>query len=193
MPITLLGPSNYVSMPWKNGKGETLELNSEESDDDTGFLWRLSIASVVEEGLFSDFTDYQRILILLDGNGMTLDHKEKSPLITRYDYCEFKGETNTHATLHDGPITDFNIMCREGRYKARPPKIITDQKTDVASDAQHQFFYAAELPGKWWSADKPQPITIPSQHLLWISQCETDSAYAQGAGIIQIQIDSVLP
>ncbi|MDG1905027.1 MAG: HutD family protein [Arenicella sp.] len=199
MPITLLGPSDYVSMPWKNGKGETLELVSAKSADETGFLWRLSIASVVEDGLFSDFTGYERILILLDGNGMTLEHeagngrakaeKNVSALTKKYDYCNFAGESKTQATLHDGPITDFNIMCRRDRFSAPPPEFLDTKSLELTCSDGQYFFYASDSSARWSTSDQAQPQKIPSKHLLCVTHSKGLSLRVEGAGIVFIHLE----
>lgn len=55
MQATIITPSEFITMPWKNGLGETIELmvqGANEQDINQGFLWRLSIASVTEDGAF---------------------------------------------------------------------------------------------------------------------------------------------
>ena len=190
MSSTLLGPNDFVVMPWKNGNGSTTELICEQALDGSGFLWRLSIASVVEDGFFSDFGGYERTLILLSGNGLTLDHEKQARLINRYEFCEFSGGSKTHATLHDGPITDFNIMCREGRFRARPPKIVGDEKIEVVCDAEHQFFYAAET-GCSWSVEGSEQETMQIGSLLHVGTSTVESIWVTGPGLICIQVVAI--
>ncbi len=60
--ISILSPSDFVSMPWKTGLGHTVEILREDLPGDTGFAWRLSMADVTTDGAFSHFGGYDRTL-----------------------------------------------------------------------------------------------------------------------------------
>jgi environmental stress-induced protein Ves len=159
-------PSEYKNLRWKNGKGTTTELARE--DDESGeFRWRLSIAQVSENGLFSDFGGYHRSLLLLDGAGITLYHENvgQDELLCQFDIAHFDGKGPTRAELHDGPIVDFNVMTRQGACRA---KVYTELTTDqpamlVVSD--RLLIYAA---GQSLSINLPQGqrIDLAREHLL---------------------------
>ncbi|REG85057.1 HutD/Ves family protein [Marinomonas pollencensis] len=112
----LIEQKNYQRMPWKNGLGETLEIQRD--DDEQGLRFRISQASVADDGVFSDFSGLDRTLVLLTGNGMRLTHSNghnerlehslKNPL----DMARFTGGDRTYASLIKGPIEDLNIMVR---------------------------------------------------------------------------------
>ena len=76
--LEIIAPNNFCVIPWKNGKGETIELAINEGGTIDKFDWRLSIASVVENGFFSDFTGYYRHLALIKGNGVELEHNNQT-------------------------------------------------------------------------------------------------------------------
>ena len=121
MPITILKASNYKIMPWKNGNGVTTEIAvypPDASMDDFG--WRVSMASVTEDGAFSQFTGIDRVLTMLDGVGMTLTVEDlpKITLSIKDQPFAFPADSPCMSTLKDGPITDFNVMTRRGHYKA---------------------------------------------------------------------------
>ena len=61
--IRHLTPADYKSMPWANGKGTTVEMLKVE--DSGQLLWRLSRASVVENGDFSMFPGIVRNLTVI--------------------------------------------------------------------------------------------------------------------------------
>ena len=58
--IRHLTKADYRTMPWANGLGQTVEMIRVEGDQ--GLLWRLSMASVVEDGDFSIFPGIERNL-----------------------------------------------------------------------------------------------------------------------------------
>jgi environmental stress-induced protein Ves len=113
--LTQLKPADYKVMPWKNGGGSTTELMAETKAGVEGYDWRLSIASVAQSGPFSDFTGYDRSIMLVEGKGFTLDFAEAGThhLVRRFEPLRFDGAWRTHCTLIDGPVKDFNLIARK--------------------------------------------------------------------------------
>ena len=111
-PFKIYSPQSFQTLPWRNGLGSTVELLAETPNKNEAFSWRLSIASVANDGPFSDFSGYDRTLLLLEGSGITLNKPNGifKVLNSSLDYANFKGEDLIDATLHNGPIKDFNIM-----------------------------------------------------------------------------------
>ena len=111
-PFKIYSPQSFQTLPWRNGLGSTVELLAETPNKNEAFSWRLSIASVANDAPFSDFSGYDRTLLLLEGSGITLNKPNGifKVLNSSFDYANFKGEDLIDATLHNGPIKDFNIM-----------------------------------------------------------------------------------
>ena len=64
---------DYRVMPWKNGGGSTTELAIfPETAGMDHFVWRLSTATVAQDGAFSHFTQIDRSLAVLTGTGLVL-------------------------------------------------------------------------------------------------------------------------
>jgi len=112
MDYRIIKPDEYRTMPWKNGKGMTTELFVRNSSGSDKYIYRLSIAGITENGQFSDFSGYDRKLIMLEGKGIRLKHSggEKNSLFKASDIAEFSGDEVTHAELVNGPIRDFNVI-----------------------------------------------------------------------------------
>lgn len=114
----------YASLrptPWKNGGGATTELAvapaSAGFDD---FDWRVSLATITEDGPFSAFPGIDRSLALVDGEALLLDFGDTRIVLSPSDpIVEFAGEANVHATVNAQHTTDFNVMTRRGRYRHR--------------------------------------------------------------------------
>lgn len=120
--VIIIKQAEYQRMPWKNGLGETLEI--QRNEDENGLRFRISQASVVEDGVFSDFSGLHRTLVLLSGEGMSLEHKSGSKrqlntLNKPLDMARFSGGDETHATLKNGKIEDLNIMVRDTDTQAK--------------------------------------------------------------------------
>jgi hypothetical protein len=111
MKFQHLTTAHYERMPWKNGQGSTTQLISDPAPDG-GFNWRLSIAEVGQSGPFSDFTGYDRIITLIDGNGMvlTFNGSMERRIDQRFEPLPFNGNWQTECRLIDGPLRDFNLM-----------------------------------------------------------------------------------
>lgn len=115
MTISLIRWDDHELVPWKNGLGMTREVANAHEADGT-MLWRVSLATVDRDGPFSDFTGYRRIIMLLEGNGMTLDFGKhgRAEMDAPFVPVPFDGAWPTTATLHDGPTRDLNVVTRAG-------------------------------------------------------------------------------
>ena len=101
---TILGPDTFHAMPWRNGLGTTIELLKQDLPQGEGFAWRLSMADVTTDGEFSNFSGYDRTLLLLDGNGLMLDCAGvRQRLDKPLQAARFRGEDSTFAILPDDP------------------------------------------------------------------------------------------
>jgi uncharacterized protein len=120
--MRILRASDHKRMPWKNGKGETVEIAvfPEGAGVDT-FDWRISMAPVVSDGPFSVFPGIDRTLSILTGDGMMLSVEGMAPTVLGRKSVpfSFSGDAKTEAVLQAGPITDLNVMTRRGRFSHR--------------------------------------------------------------------------
>lgn len=106
------------AVPWKNGGGSTTTIAIGPPDagfDD--FDWRVSLATIAEDGPFSRFPGVDRTLALVDGHGMTLDIDggERVIICESGPVLAFDGDSEVVAKLNRGPTTDFNVMTRGER------------------------------------------------------------------------------
>ena len=118
--LKVLRAEGYPRMPWKNGGGSTEEITRDAGAGLEGFGWRLSIADIAESGGFSSFSGYQRVITVLQGDGMTLcvDGEDTRPLLP-LDPFAFSGKSQVYCTLLGGAIRDFNLIYAPQRYSAR--------------------------------------------------------------------------
>ncbi|ARO33174.1 protein HutD (plasmid) [Rhizobium sp. NXC14] len=113
--MRILRAGDHKRMPWKNGKGETVEIAvSPPGAPIDDFDWRISMAAVAEDGPFSIFPGIDRTLAVLDGNGMVLeiDGSAAVLLTTQTTPLAFPADVPVTARLEDGAITDLNVMTR---------------------------------------------------------------------------------
>lgn len=117
MATTILSPDSAVRMPWKNGRGSTLELASDAAPG-RQWTWRLSIADVPESGPFSRFEGCDRHILCLEGMGMRL-HVDGVERCVPHEGSglHFSGDADTSATLDDGACRDANLMLRRDTWR----------------------------------------------------------------------------
>jgi environmental stress-induced protein Ves len=109
--MRVIRPPEYRIVPWKNGGGVTTEIFA--SPPAGNFDWRVSIATVKEDGPFSIFIGYERHIMTLAGEGMRLEVEGRG----RFDLEPFKpfsfsGDLRVSGSLLNGPVLDFNLMVR---------------------------------------------------------------------------------
>ncbi|MQP67284.1 HutD family protein [Niveispirillum sp. SYP-B3756] len=108
-----LKAADYRRTPWKNGGGVTAEIAvfpAAAGLDDFG--WRLSMAAVAADGPFSTFPSIDRTLTVLSGRLALNGH----PLGPKDPPFAFDGDMAVDASLMDGPVTDLNVMTRQGHF-----------------------------------------------------------------------------
>jgi uncharacterized protein len=175
-------------MPWRNGLGTTVELAREDLADGSGFAWRLSMADVTSDGEFSNFSGYDRCLLLLEGNGLTLDcagsvQRLEHPM----EAARFRGEDPTFATLHHGPVRDFNIMTLRRHCSARVDSQAHARSASIEVDADLLLIYAVDADLQLDSADSGE-LQVPARHLLVIRQPVSKTLHCDASGFIATQV-----
>lgn len=108
----------YRRMRWKNNLGWTREIHREPDTDD--YDWRVSIAEIDHDCAFSAFPGHDRVLVLLEGNGMRLDfaNGDTAELLPPRARVAFRGEDELSCALIDGPTRDFNLIWKRERMQA---------------------------------------------------------------------------
>ena len=191
MAITIISPQDYKIIPWKNGLGETTELAINTGGCLSSFDWRLSIATVAEDGVFSDFSGYARHLVLISGRGIHLEHRHNNKidkvdqLDNVLDMASFDGANKTFGRLTSGLIKDFNIMTKNGLYQAIVKRYIEHQTIVLAIKKQY-FVYG--LKGDTQITFNNKAITLPMGHLLNVAQTNADEIILEGSSLIVIQL-----
>lgn len=147
--------------PWKNGGGSTRQLLISPAGaglDD--FDYRLSLASVASDGPFSRFDGVDRQLLILQGAGLELelDGRDSLRLTPGGAPLAFAGETPAQSRLLDGPLTDFNVMTRRGRYQSRLDYLTVDDALELQSNAELSLLLALEDGAQLLQNGHPLPL-----------------------------------
>ncbi|QIK80270.1 HutD family protein [Lysobacter sp. HDW10] len=103
---------------WKNGAGTTREIAREGECD--AWQWRISIADVVAEAPFSSFPGVDRILVLLEGEGiaLTFEDGQRMDVLPPFGSARFAGEAALVGTPVSGATRDFNLMWQRSQVSA---------------------------------------------------------------------------
>lgn len=187
MSINIISPEQFNTVAWKNGLGQTTELAINEGGTLSDFDWRLSIASVTEDGIFSDFSGYDRHLVLISGQGIRLTHDDEKvdELTQQLDMAIFDGGSKTYGKLSAGTIEDFNIMTKSGAYQADIMRY-RDQQT-IKLKAKTQYFVYTLSTNSLITFGKNE-IVLPAQHLLSVANTNTNEILLHGETLIVIQL-----
>ena len=152
--IRHLTPADYTVMPWANGKGTTIEMLR--AEENGALKWRLSRASVVENGDFSIFPGIERNLTVITGPGFDLIgqglHLPARPLAP----VAFAGDTPIRAENVAAPSDDFNVMT--ARTLPRP---------EVAVISGHAQLRGGDLMAVYaLQTAKVNGLALEAQHLI---------------------------
>lgn len=103
--ITLLEPSQFHRIPWKNGGGTTVEIAAQEG------IWHLSRTPIVEPGPFSDYAGFNRVQVLVRGRGLVLETPDgEIDVRTPFRPVRFAGELPIMSRLEAGPVEVVNLI-----------------------------------------------------------------------------------
>lgn len=194
--IKINSPESFKVIPWKNGKGTTSELAISEGGNLSQFDWRLSIATVVEDGEFSDFSGYLRNLILIEGNGIDLQHyqgdseKEVDHLSSLLDFATFDGGCRTVGNLHDGPIKDFNLMTRADKYDCHVETWVNRETREFELSTLN-FIFSLSGTTTVVNADSQHIAEFATQHLACIEEQNGEMIKISGENILFIRLREI--
>jgi environmental stress-induced protein Ves len=110
---------SLIATPWKNGGGVTREAIRVPPIAEA-FSWRVSFAQIDASGPFSDFSGYERHMVLLRGAGVRLAFAggKQAVLLKVGDYAKFDGAVATHGNLVQGSCIDLNLIVSKALHTA---------------------------------------------------------------------------
>jgi uncharacterized protein len=134
--MNIIRASSLTSRPWKNGGGETTEIAVSPSGASLdAFDWRISMATVEQDGPFSPFPGVDRTLAVLKG-GLKLKFRDRPAAVLTPGSLpiSFPGDIPAIGELWGGPAHDLNVMTRRGQWRC-------------TVEGHRQSFRVAALPG----------------------------------------------
>ena len=101
---------------WKNGAGSTREIAAHPRGA-ADFEWRISVAGVDRGAPFSAYAGVDRVIMLLEGEGLYLRGEVSHDLVEPFVPFAFAGEAAIVGEPVAGATTDFNLMTRRGAWR----------------------------------------------------------------------------
>lgn len=168
LELKTLTSHDFIPMLWKNGQGHTTELiKIPHPQDADSFSLRISIAEVTSSGPFSVFKKIDRILFMLEGDGMVLEFEDntKIRLDKPFNPIYFPGEAEVHSQLIGGPNKDFNIMYDRNMGEAKVSFIKTKGVVELGN-VDRNFCYT------WKNPIQYKDQIIPEQQMIVLDRGE---------------------
>lgn len=129
--------SDLVEIPWKNGGGVTRDIAKATCGGE--FVWRVSRADVAQEGPFSDFAGLVRVLTVVSGSGMRLEHASGVLEAKPWVPVQFDGALKVSSRLDAGALTDLNLMFDPKFCSGDVQTLKAPMQEDLVSDAKNVF------------------------------------------------------
>ncbi|MGN0718278.1 MAG: HutD family protein [Anaerovoracaceae bacterium] len=113
MKYQLIKKDAYKTSRWTGGETREMAIWPAGSRYlERNFVWRLSSATVEqEESDFSSLPDYDRVLMVLEGEVVLSHEGQRVARLKALEQDRFDGAYKTHSF---GRITDYNLMVRKG-------------------------------------------------------------------------------
>jgi environmental stress-induced protein Ves len=120
--LTRLDSARYRRTPWKNGGGVTVDIAGVSVPGVAlgaweGVIWRFGQTRIERPGPFSDLSGFDRLLAVVEGQGLVL-HPAGAPALDvreRFHPVRFPGEWQIESELEDGPVAVVNLMADRRR------------------------------------------------------------------------------
>lgn len=168
---------DYKRLTWNNPVGYSDEIaRNEESTDLYEFNWRIAIDDIVQDGPFTVFPGYTRIMSVLEGSNMqVVFNGVYENIIQTYDYVRCEGEMLGVGTLLSGPIRDLNLLYNNERYTGHFQWLQLSEVRDFTSDAEVIAIFSA-IPTLTAIVNN-SPETLKLHDTLLITQNVTQQAF----------------
>jgi environmental stress-induced protein Ves len=143
MNITRLEPAQYLTTPWRNGGGVTVDIAVVTDKD--GEVWRFGRTPIVAPGPFSDYRGFDRVQVLVAGSGLVLQTPDGDIDVRQtFRPVRFAGETSIVTRLEGGPVEVVNLIG--DRTKVRIDIRVLEAGRDTVLDAGTHIAYCPAGP-----------------------------------------------
>jgi hypothetical protein len=172
--VLVRAPGQCRQVRWKNGRGVTTELAiwPEGSALERGdFHWRAARARLAEAGPFSEFPGLERILIVIEGLGLLLDHGADAPraFLRAFEPYPFPGRWRTTAELPHGPIEDLSLLYRPEHVRVQAECLrLGERSVRAPIEGEAALLLMLEGTAALRVTGEERPAALAPQHLAWV-------------------------
>ena len=147
MKLTHLPAAGFDIKPWKNGLGTTHDIivAPQGADHDT-FELRCALSPIVRDNLFSAFPGVERVITLIDGQGLKLHFSDQTVSLTKHKAHRFDTGLTPMGKLVDGPVKVVNVMARRGVWDIRSCTVTGACDISIAKN-EMGFVFALDAAG----------------------------------------------
>lgn len=119
-----LAASEYVSLPWKAGRGTTEEICLlPESATREAFGLRISSAPILEPGVFSAFSGVDRVITLIEGPGLALEFGDRTVRLDPLCPYRFDSGLTPDGRPLGGAGRVVNVMAARSRWSIAAARV----------------------------------------------------------------------
>jgi len=173
--ITHLPPAGFRRTPWKNGGGITIDIADAYGEGIVpgswqGMIWRFGRTAIVAPGPFSDLTGFERLQMVVKGDGLVLDGPNGEIDLRRpFEVVRYDGGLPLVSRLENGPVEVLNLMADRALCDVAMQAITTGQRHELSQGRHVLYAPDASVSGTVGE----QKITLDAGHALTF---ETSSA-----------------
>ena len=179
-----LRPADYRRLPWRNGRGVTVELAlwpRAAAFERNDFTWRVSTAAIESGGPCSCFPAFERILVVTHGEGLVLEHAGAAPRarLRRLEPYRFDGAWATSAELVRGPAADFNVLFRRDLADAQVEALQLGRRSvREAVEATHLLVHVLSGSLSARVTGEEEPEELGASESLWLCEARASDEVA---------------
>jgi len=135
MDIKVYKQDDFQVSKWTGGTTKQLAIFPQTAKYlDRNFIWRLSTATCeLEETTFSKLPDYDRVLMVLEGNVVLAHQDVRAIRLGELEQDSFDGGYHTKSF---GKITDYNLMVAKGNKGFLDVVTATEESVDLIFDCE---------------------------------------------------------
>jgi uncharacterized protein len=127
--------ADYQTKPWKNGKGTTHDiLILPEGSNHDSFDLRFALSPIVETAVFSSFPGADRVITVVEGEGLDLQFQTQIEHLSQYQSHYFDTGLDPIGTPLTGPVRVINVMARRGVWDIAECKMTSALNLDCDRD-----------------------------------------------------------
>jgi environmental stress-induced protein Ves len=134
---------------------------------------RISRARVEEDGPFSAFPGWERILVVLAGDGLVLSHGTDAPRarLRPLEPYRFDGGWTTTGALVGGAVEDFNVFWRPGMLATDVQMLrLGLRRARESASAAHTFVHVVHGRASVRVTREEEPFELDAGASLWVRE-----------------------